>query len=94
MKKILVSIYDEKSEIYTYPATANTEADAQRQFIKECKNEKSMLNQHPEDFKLYLIGSFNDATGLIEGLEVPKHLMNARQALITKNAEENTNGSN
>lgn len=64
MLKHLFSIYDEKTEVYSYPFQSDSKAAAVRQFRMMINNEKyEMLNKNPEDFSLWYLGEFNDSTG-------------------------------
>lgn len=37
---------------------------AERSFMDELRNPESELAKHPEDYDLYLLGTYDDATGL------------------------------
>ena len=64
MKKIFC-IKDEKSGQHYDPFTMGNTIDAQRTFMQAMKAEKSMIAQYPEDFNLYLVGEYDEMTGLI-----------------------------
>jgi len=64
MKKIF-AIKDEKAAAYYDPFTMGNTIDAQRTFMQAMKAEKSMISQYPDDFNLYLIGEYDEMTGLI-----------------------------
>lgn len=65
MKMILVSVFDKVAEQYYAPMLAPNFGVAIRQFGDECRRPDSRLNQHPADFDLKAIGTFDDQTGLV-----------------------------
>lgn len=81
MKVNCYSMYDEKAEVYHAPMYSPNDAHIQRRLAMDLKNEGSVFNQFPEDFKLYHIGEFNDADGIITSVE-PKRFVTEISALI------------
>lgn len=65
MKHVTLSVYDEKAQFFSPPMCFKTVAEGTRVFLDECRNSNSVLSQHPEDFSLYEIGSFDDSNGEI-----------------------------
>lgn len=60
-KGIFVTIFDSKSETYSRPTVAASNADAIRNFeLLVNDQQKTLVALHPEDFTLYRIGSFED----------------------------------
>lgn len=68
MQKI-ITIQDTKAQAFLPPFYAKTTAEAIRTFGSSCSDPKSMFNQHPKDFILIEIGTFDDETGLITPCE-------------------------
>ena len=63
----LVSLYDRKTRIWSTPNTVPTSEAAIRGFIDAVnsgKTDNDLVN-HPDDFTLYELGTFNSANGLI-----------------------------
>ena len=60
------SIYDEKALTYGLPFFCPTEGIAKRMFNSLVNDPASNVNKYPGDFKLYLIGSFNETTAELE----------------------------
>ena len=59
-KMQLFSIYDSKSETHTAPTANPTKAQAIRSFSDAVNSgQDSVLTQHPADFTLFHIGSFD-----------------------------------
>nr|WEW54489.1 MAG: nonstructural protein [Microvirus Sku122] len=79
--KQLFAIKDKIAENFTYPIVSNSSAMIQRD-IKEMltKNEVNYITQNYKDKTLYLLGSFDEATGKIDLVEDgPKKLIELEQ---------------
>jgi len=75
MKKIY-SIRDTKIGTYMTPMFVPHLTTILRDLEEVIKDEKSMLNKHPEDFELRYIGEFDEETGEIELEITPKFIEN------------------
>ncbi len=71
MKLLAFSIYDEKSECFGHPLFFSAVGLAARLFQEWCNNPEIPPGKNPEDFKLYQIGSWNNATAKFETDNVP-----------------------
>lgn len=67
----LFSVYDSKAQIFHRPLHALTKGEALRTFIDECKRPESQLCLHPEDYSLFELGWFDDASGKLAHLDAP-----------------------
>lgn len=79
MEQHMFVIRDSKSESYTNPTFSRTISEAERQFslhVNE-KHQNNLLNQFPEDFDLYKVGTYNPKTGIITELDTPQHIAKA-----------------
>lgn len=65
MKTIGFSIYDAKAECYGPPFFAPAVGQAVRHFGDLCRDPQSSIAKHPDDYRLYKIGEFDDSTGVI-----------------------------
>ena len=65
----IFTVYDSKAAIHGQPFYAVTDGIALRMFSDAVNNNSpdNALNRYPEDFTLYYIGDFNDATGSVTG---------------------------
>lgn len=63
---VLGSIYDNKSELFWAPQLFRTKADFVRGCQTAAKDKSSMLNQHPSDFELFIVGQWNEADALVD----------------------------
>lgn len=49
------------------------------------RDNKTSISQHPEDFRLYLLGTYHPNTGLFESLTAPEYLAKASDFVETNN---------
>lgn len=63
MIKHFYAIHDRIANKYTYLFESENDATATRLFMNEQSNANSLLSQSPEDFKLWRVGTFDDANG-------------------------------
>lgn len=75
MKKEIFSIYDKIAQIYHNPVYLINKGIAIRQAQDQFKNPDSEIAQHPEDFILFHIGTFEDTTAKITMLEIPETVL-------------------
>lgn len=91
----VVSVRDAKAEAFGRPFFVTSIGQAIRSFDDEVnrKDNENVLNNHPEDFILFHIGTFDDQTGelksimpkiLVNGNEVKKNIMDSKQISIIK----------
>ena len=71
------SIYDRKAQVYLPPFYFSYKGEATRAFEDICKNRESIISKHPEDYDLYMIGTFNSDSGALESLGAPEFIMKA-----------------
>ena len=68
MLQVIVSVKDTAAQAFGRPIFVPAIPVAVRSFRDEVNRKDSTedLARHPEDFELYELGSFDDATGIIE----------------------------
>lgn len=66
MKWNVYSIYDAKTKLWSKPSYAQTHGQVLRDFQDLANDKKTTIGNHPEDYALYCIGSFDDEKGIIE----------------------------
>lgn len=66
----LYAIRDVKAQLFSPPIQARTDIDALRVFEAFKRDPKHPICLYPDDFQLYLIGQFNDASGQLVQTEV------------------------
>lgn len=77
MQLKVFSVRDAKAEVYNQPFFQKTHGEAERTFRQLANDQKSMINQYPDDFDLYYLGDFDDQTGLMTTLKTPQHIIKA-----------------
>ena len=71
------AIYDRALEAYTSPMFFRANGEALRAFMDEAARADSKINVHPEDFAIWFVGTWNEDTGELLGLEEPMLLARA-----------------
>lgn len=61
------AIHDSGSESYLRPFLCRADGEALRLFKELVKDKEHPVGAHPEFYKLFRIGSFNDSTGEVVG---------------------------
>lgn len=81
MKMIVVSIKDRAADAFGRPFYVPSVGVAIRSFQDEVNraSEDNQMYQHPDDFDLYELGSFDDSTGTFVLDESPKLLTLGKQ---------------
>lgn len=59
----LYCIFDLRAERYAPPFVEVNDAVADRRFTDLLQNKQLLFSMHPEDYRLYRVGSFNEETG-------------------------------
>lgn len=62
----MYAIFDTKADMYNQPFMFTTNGQAIRAFSDLACDTNSFISKHPDDYRLYRIGTFDDATGLLE----------------------------
>lgn len=78
------SVFDEKSAFFGQPFFLPHNGVALRSFSDLVSDPQTSVNRHPEDFKLYLIGTFDDNSGGLTSLAQPEFLANATDYVKVK----------
>lgn len=82
MKPIL-TVKDRALDIYNLPFVQTTVAQGVRGFTDEINSDpaKSGLAKHPDDYDLFIIGHYDDTTGIIWPLELPELVVRGKDLL-------------
>lgn len=81
MINLVFAVYDSKAECYSNPFLFTTRGMAHRSWETSCADEKAPYNQHPEDFTLFELGSYNTLTGELVSLKTPISMGTALEIL-------------
>lgn len=90
MKLKIYSVYDKKSMVYHPGQYCHNDGHAMRFFAMQFQNPDTVMGKYPEDFDIYRIGEFDDATGLLSSDQNVEFVVNVKALL---DAERNRHGS-
>lgn len=76
----LFTIYDKAADNFCPPFTAKNYEVGKREFMEIVNNKQTTIHRYPDQFSLHFIGTFNDATGVIQQ-DKQEHLGVASQYL-------------
>lgn len=77
----IFSIFDSKAEAYLQPFFSPNSGTAIRSFSDAAKQEDSNFFKHSADFTLFVLGDFNEHTGVIVPLDAKQPLGSALEFL-------------
>lgn len=81
------AVLDMKMKMFMTPWFAMNAAVASRMFADSINGEKNMVSRHPEDFALYELGEFEEATGFLLASDKPVSLGLASQFMEVGDAK-------
>jgi len=82
MKKGVFAVYDVVAAAYCHPFVSPTDAVAIRDFSFAVSDPESIISRSPSDYRLCLLGTFSDDTGLIEPLSQPSVLVSGSAFVV------------
>lgn len=74
MKVHVFSILDEKSLVFSQPFFMQSKGAAVRAFSDLVQDKSTSIAKHPADYRLYVIGEFDDVSGALQSLPQPEFL--------------------
>jgi len=80
MQQNIYTIYDVASGAYGRPFFCQADREAMRSFTDISVDAEHPVGQHPSDYTLFRIGTYNDNTGIIEG-KPPEKILTALEAI-------------
>ena len=83
MKLYYFTVLDIAVEAYMPPFCLRSKLEAKRQMMDSVGSPDHLFRKHPDDYKLYCLGEFNDASGLSEMYDSPEFIMSAQEAVMT-----------
>jgi len=72
MKLQIFSVYDEKAAVFGTPIFLSHKGIAVREFSDIALDKNSAIGKHPGDYKLMLLGDFDNVSGMFSGLPIPE----------------------
>lgn len=85
--KFLVSIRDEATELWGNPVAVNAKAEAVRAFKNAINNPAGDMARDPQDYNLFIIGTFNEETAEINP-NVPQRLARGLEMITNKEPQD------
>jgi hypothetical protein len=84
MLQFVVSVKDRAADVFNRPFFVPHRNVAVRDFTDEVNRvaADNQLNKHPDDFDLYLLGTFDDNNGVFVMEDTPTVLVRAKDVLI------------
>lgn len=83
----MYTLLDLKAGAYLRPFFLRSDAEAIRAMLEGAKDKTQMLGQYPQDFVLYRVGTFDEATARVEPC-APFALGNPIVAMMTETLRE------
>lgn len=76
----MFSVLDQKTGVFSHPFYEVTTGSAIRAFTDTVQTKDHPFNRHPDDYSLYFIGEYDDATASINGM-IPQVLVTAMNVI-------------
>lgn len=76
----LFSVYDSKGESYSAPFSERTHETARRAFMVAVRDKETPVGRFPDDFALFVVGSFDENTGVITPATAPTIIFTGTEA--------------
>jgi hypothetical protein len=85
MLQFVVSVKDRAADVFNRPFFVPHRNVAVRDFTDEVNRSApdNALNKHPDDFDLYILGTFDDNSGVFVMEDIPTVLVRAKDVLIS-----------
>lgn len=77
MELKMYSFRDEKAGIFYPPIFKGTHGEAERDFANIINHKGSTMNQNPEDYHMYYLGTYDNNTGQMQSIPAPQHMAHA-----------------
>lgn len=75
----VMAAYDKKARAFCYPFYVAHVDVGIRSFEAAVNGENQVVTAHPEDYALFLLGTWSDENGLFEVKAIPTHVVEAMQ---------------
>lgn len=77
MRLICFTVFDKAVHAFMTPFFARAKGEGIRMFMEACQDEKHQFFRHAADYTLFVIGEFEDGSGVFTALEDPERLVSA-----------------
>lgn len=92
MKHFMYSVFDRASGIYERPFCARSDMEAMRSFSDIAVSKDHPIGQHPDDYTLFRVGTYDDNKGQIVG-EASEKIINGAEAVASSQSVESVQDS-
>lgn len=87
----MYSVFDTKAKLYGQPVAQVSKGVAIRQFMEAVNSDGNHpMCKYPEDFALFEIGEFDDATGILKPSKCPMHCGNGNEFVAMNQVDSNS----
>lgn len=85
MKLIAVSVFDKAVNLFARPFFVVSIGQASRSFVDEVNRntDDNPMNRHAKDYALYVVGEFDEESGLLTSKDVPYRVLEASEVLTS-----------
>ena len=88
MQLQMYAIYDNAAGAYLTPFFTHNEQLAMRSFQDACLNPDTAYFRHPQDFHMFHMGQFDDASGVFELNHTPNRIVSALELRANQSTTE------
>lgn len=81
MRQVILSVYDVQVGAYMRPMFVPAVGAGVRAFTDEVNRVGSEMNMHPADYQLFALGTFDDASGMVECEDKPALIVSGASVL-------------
>jgi hypothetical protein len=74
----MYSVHDVKSGVFSGPQVFVNEGVAMRAYEREFNNPQHMVYHYPEDYRIYEVGEWHDANGIVVPKATPKMVIEVK----------------
>lgn len=88
MKLFVFAVLDKAVGAYASPFFMRSKAEGTRAFSEAVSDGKSPFSKHPDDYVLYHLCGFDDASGMFSSME-PERVLSARECIVQPDGSVN-----
>lgn len=81
MKLETYSVFDKAIDCFLPPFYVRTKQEALRSLLDAARNPEHQFSRHPEDYRLYKLGLYNEERGQFELYDTPQFVVSVPELL-------------
>jgi hypothetical protein len=82
MISLCFSVYDGAVKAFLPPFFCRTQGEALRSFSEAVNDAKHQFNRHASDYTLFLLGEYDDSSGVIAAVSAPQRVRSALECIV------------